>query len=46
MIVSGLPERNDSHATEIVEMAFDMLNNIATILNPTTKVPLKIRVGK
>ena len=45
MIVSGLPERNDQHAKEIIDMAFDMLDNIATILNPTTKVPLRIRVG-
>ena len=46
MVVSGLPERTDHHATEIVDMAFDMFDNISTQLNPTTKVPMKIRVGK
>ena len=45
MVVSGLPERTDHHAVEIVDMAFDMLDNIATLLNPTNKVPMKIRVG-
>ena len=46
MVVSGLPERTDNHASEIVEMAFDMLDNITTLNNPVTKEPMKIRVGK
>ena len=46
MVVSGLPERTDNHASEIVEMAFDMLDNIALVTNPVTTEPLKIRVGK
>ena len=46
MVVSGLPERTEKHAIEIVEMAFDMLNNIATLPNPTNNNPMKIRVGK
>ena len=36
MVVSGLPERNENHANEIVEMGFDMLNAISTIINPAT----------
>ena len=46
MVVSGLPERTDNHAAEIVDMAFDMLDNITTLNNPVTKEPMKIRVGK
>ena len=45
MVVSGLPERTNNHALEIVEMAFDMLNAIATLPNPATGEPMKIRVG-
>ena len=45
MVVSGLPERNNNHATEIIDMAFDMLNNISTLINPATNEPLKIRIG-
>ena len=36
MVVSGLPERNENHANEIVEMGYDMLNAISTIINPAT----------
>ncbi len=46
MVVSGLPEKNNKHASEIVDMAFDMLNNISTLINPATNEPLKIRIGK
>jgi hypothetical protein len=52
MVVSGLPwlsnstGESDKHAIQIVEMAFDMLDNIATLINPTNKMPMKIRVGK
>jgi class 3 adenylate cyclase len=46
MVVSGLPERNDKHEREIVDMAFDMLHNISTLINPATSEALKIRVGK
>lgn len=45
MVVSGLPERTNNHAVEIVEYAFDMLNAIATIPNPATGEPMRIRVG-
>jgi hypothetical protein len=54
MVVSGLPwlkcSLNDSkqagqHACEIVEMAFDMLDNIVTLKNPINQSPMKIRVG-
>ena len=52
MVVSGLPwlskstGETDKHAIQIVEMAFDMLDNIATLINPTNKMPMKIRVGE
>ena len=46
MVVSGLPERTNSHANEIIDMAFDMLNNISQLINPATNEPMKIRVGK
>ena len=50
MVVSGLPwlsctKIKNYHATEIVEMAFDMLDNIATLMNPTNNQPMKIRIG-
>lgn len=45
MVVSGLPERTNNHAHNIVDMAFDMLNAIATLPNPATGEPMKIRVG-
>lgn len=45
MVVSGLPEKTSNHAQNIVDMAFDMLNAIATLPNPATGEPMKIRVG-
>ena len=45
MVVSGLPERTKNHGVEIVEMAFDMLNAIASLPNPATGEPMRIRVG-
>jgi guanylate cyclase 2F len=29
MVAGGLPERNNEHAVEIIDMAFDMLNSIS-----------------
>ena len=46
MVVSGLPERNNNHATEIIEMGFDMLIGISTLMNPASNKSLMIRVGK
>ncbi len=46
MVVSGLPEKTNNHAYEIIEMAFDMLNAISTLLNPVNMEPMRIRVGK
>ena len=46
MVVSGLPERNSHHATEIVNMGFDMLHQMLTLINPATKKPMEMRVGK
>ncbi len=45
MVVSGLPEKTNNHGVEIIEMAFDMLDAISTLLNPVTMEPMKIRVG-
>ncbi|CAF3607480.1 unnamed protein product [Adineta steineri] len=45
MLVSGLPERARNHAAEIVDMAFDMLDSIITVTNPTNNEKLKIRIG-
>jgi guanylate cyclase, other len=45
MIVSGVPERNNNHALEIVNMGFSMLEEIDQILNPVTQENMKIRIG-
>ncbi|CAF4317000.1 unnamed protein product, partial [Adineta steineri] len=45
MLVSGLPERARNHAAEIIDMAFDMLDAIVTVSNPTNGEKLKIRIG-
>jgi guanylate cyclase, other len=45
MIVSGVPDSNDNHAVEIIEMGFEMLNLIASMKNPLDKSPLMIRLG-
>jgi class 3 adenylate cyclase len=45
MVVSGLPERTDNHATEVMEMAFDMLAAISTLRNPATGEAMMIRIG-
>jgi class 3 adenylate cyclase len=45
MIVSGLPECNPNHANDIIEMAFDMLNTIVSLINPATGKPMEIRIG-
>ncbi|CAF3507607.1 unnamed protein product [Rotaria sordida] len=45
MLVSGLPERARNHASEIIDMAFDMLDAIITVSNPTNNEKLKIRIG-
>lgn len=34
-----------NHAGEIVDMAFDMLDSIVTVTNPTNNEKLKIRIG-
>ncbi|CAF4333507.1 unnamed protein product, partial [Rotaria sordida] len=45
MLVSGLPEHAQNHATEIIDMAFDMLDAIITVSNPINNEKLKIRIG-
>ncbi len=34
-----------NHAVEIIDMAFDMLDSIVTVTNPTNNEKLKIRIG-
>jgi guanylate cyclase, other len=34
-----------NHAAEIIDMAFDMLDSIVTVSNPTNNEKLKIRIG-
>lgn len=34
-----------NHASEIIDMAFDMLDAIVTVSNPTTNEKLRIRIG-
>ena len=46
MIVSGAPERTPDHATEILDMAFEMLEQINLLRNPVTGKPMMIRIGK
>jgi len=46
MVVSGLPERTNNHAVEIIDMAFDMLAAIATLKNPATGESMMIRIGE
>jgi hypothetical protein len=45
MVVSGLPEKTDNHAIEIIEMGFDMLAAISTLRNPATGETMMIRLG-
>jgi class 3 adenylate cyclase len=35
-----------NHAAEIIDMAFDMLDSIVTVTNPTNGEKLKIRIGE
>jgi hypothetical protein len=46
MVVSGVPEPNQNHASEIVEMSFDMINEISSLKNPSTGKSFVIRIGK
>ena len=45
MIVSGVPDRIPNHASEILEMAIDMLVLINTIRDPVSGSPMRIRIG-
>merc|ERR1711963_257418 len=42
--VSGLPEPNDDHAKNCVEMGLDMIDAICSVVE-STDVPLNMRVG-
>ena len=45
MIVSGAPERTPDHAVEILNMAFEMLEQINMLRNPATGKTMRIRIG-
>ncbi len=45
MIVSGAPERTPNHASEILDMAIDMVDLINTFKNPASGKPMAIRIG-
>lgn len=46
MIVSGIPEKNSNHATQIIDMAFDMLATMSTVRNQVSCEAMCIRIGK
>ena len=46
MIVSGAPERTPDHAIEILNMAFEMLEQINSLRNPVTGKAMMVRIGK
>ncbi|KAI0229136.1 Guanylate cyclase soluble subunit beta-2 [Lamellibrachia satsuma] len=45
MVVGGVPEINDTHASSVANMAIDMMFKAREVLSPATGEPLKIRVG-
>lgn len=46
MVVSGLPQRNDTHAREIARMSLALLNNVFTFKIPhRPNDRLKLRIG-
>ena len=45
MVVSGLPEKNESHADAIVTFSLAMIDVMSEIENPVTGGSLQIRIG-
>jgi atrial natriuretic peptide receptor A len=46
MVVSGLPQRNETHAREIARMSLALLNNVFTFKIPhRSNERLKLRIG-
>nr|CAD7409784.1 unnamed protein product [Timema poppensis] len=45
MVVSGAPEKEQSHAEKVCDMALDMVEAITDLKDPSTGSHLKIRVG-
>ena len=46
MVVSGAPTITKFHAIYIADLAFDMLNTMKELIDPSTNKHIKIRVGK
>ena len=49
MVVGGVPQRSESHALEVAEMAFDMLRCTKTQRNPSDvagKSHVQLRIGE
>ena len=49
MVVGGVPQRSESHALEVAEMAFDMLRCTKTLRNPSDvagKSHVQLRIGE
>lgn len=46
MVVAGAPEVCDDHAARILDMAFDMVDSIVDLRDPSTGGSMKIRIGK
>ena len=46
MVVSGLPEKSETHADSVATFALEMIDVMSSIENPVTKTALQIRVGR
>ena len=46
MVVSGAPTITKFHAIYIADMAFDMLDTMRELIDPSTDKHIQIRVGK
>jgi len=44
MVVGGVPEINDTHASSVANMAIDMMFKAREVLSPATGEPLKASV--
>ncbi|OQV13826.1 Soluble guanylate cyclase 88E [Hypsibius exemplaris] len=45
MIVAGAPVPDDQHCSHICDMALDMLEEVKTVMNPSTGRHIEIRIG-
>lgn len=44
MIVSGVPEKTEKHASEVAEFSMVMIEQAAHVLSPVTKEPIQVHV--